>query len=69
MPKKILGIFSTNKLIWFHYALLVGAAFLGFYLGEQFLNLSTFSNTQMFIFWFVVLSISDQIIHKILGVD
>ena len=67
--RKIFGIFSTNLLIWFHYILLVGALFGGFYLGESYLNLSKLTTIQMFIFWFVVLSISDQLIHKILRVD
>lgn len=66
---KILGIFDKRPLIWFHYVLLVGALFGGFYLGEHFFNLSKLTTIQMFIFWFIVLSISDQLIHYLLGVD
>lgn len=67
--KKIFGIFDQRPLIWFHYILLVGALFVGFYFGEAYLNLSNLSTLKMFIFWFAVLSISDQLIHKIIGVD
>jgi len=66
---KIFGIFDRRPLIWFHYVLLVGALFGGFYLGQTYFNLSNLSTMKMFIYWFVVLSISDQLIHQIIGVD
>lgn len=66
---KIFGIFDRRPLIWFHYVLLVGALFVGFYAGEAYFGLSKLSPTEMFIFWFIVLSISDQLIHRIIGVD
>jgi hypothetical protein len=66
---KIWGLFDRRPMIWFHYVLLVGAMFGGFYLGERYLGLSGLTTAQMFIFWYVVVSISDQIIHKIIGVD
>lgn len=67
--KKIFGIFDRRPLIWFHYVLLVGALFGGFYLGQTYFNLSNLSTLKMFIYWFVILSISDQLIHRIIGVD
>lgn len=68
---KIFGIFSKNPMIWFHYILLVGALFLGFYIGDRYFNLSGLSTFYMFIFWYIVVSISDQLIHSkyILNVD
>lgn len=67
--KKIFGIFDKRPLIWFHYVLLVGVLFSGYYLGEFLFDLSTTSWYIMFIWFFVVISIGDQIIHKILSVD
>lgn len=69
--RKIFGIFDTRFLIWFHYVLLTGGLFAAFYLGEKFIGLSKLNNWQMFIFWFLVLSITDQLIHSkyILNVD
>jgi hypothetical protein len=67
MAKK--KLFSREPLIWFHYVLLVGAMFGGFYLGEKYLVLSNQSTLWMFVFWFIVVSVSDQIIHYVLGVD
>jgi hypothetical protein len=67
--EKLLGIFDKRIKIWFHYVLLVGALFGGFYLGESFFNLSKLNTFQMFIFWYIILSVSDQLIHYLIGVD
>lgn len=61
---KIFGIFDTRIIIWVHYLILVGGLFLGFYIGETFFNLSKLSYLGMFIFWFVWVSFSDQLIHS-----
>lgn len=67
--KKILGIFDKRPLIWFHYVLLVGVLFGGYYLGEYLFSLSSVSNWIMFLWFYIVISIGDQLIHFILGVD
>ena len=69
--KKILNIFDTRIMIWFHYILLTGGLFISFYLGEKYLNLSNLSTVQMFIYWFLTISIIDQLIHSkyVLNVD
>lgn len=67
---KFLGIFDKRPLIWFHYVLLVGALFGGFYLGDFLIpNFSQLNIGLMFVFWYLVISISDQLIHAIIGVD
>jgi len=67
--KKILGIFSKEPLIWFHYVLLIGVLFLAYYIGDYLINLSTASWYIMAVWFYLFISIGDQIIHKILGVD
>lgn len=73
--KKLLGIFSKNPLIWFHYILLVGVLFVAFfglnYLGivQMDSELSVQKWIVLFIWYYAFISIGDQIIHKIIGVD
>lgn len=67
--KKFLGIFSKNPMIWLHYVILTGALFGGYYLGDYLFNLSYTEWYWMALWFFVVISVSDQLIHKILGVD
>jgi len=69
--KKLFDIFDTRLMIWFHYVLLVGALFVGFYIGDRYFNLSNLGFIGMFIFWYIVVSLSDQLIHSkyILNVD
>ena len=67
--KKILGIFDRRPLIWFHYVLLVLAVYGAFILGEALFKVSEWGIVPMLLFWFVALSVSDQIIHVLLGVD
>lgn len=67
--KKILGIFDRRPLIWFHYVLLIGVLFGGYYLGDLIFNLSNIEWYYMAVWFFVVLSVSDQLIHRVLGVD
>jgi len=63
---KILGIFSKEPLIWFHYVLLVGIILIYYkYMGVKIANMDW-----MFVLGlYLVISLSDQIIHKILNVD
>jgi len=56
-------IFSRDIWIWIHYILLVFALFGGFYIGQEYFNLNNLSTFKMFIYWFIVISISDQLIH------
>jgi len=71
-PKRI---FSREPLIWFHYVLLVSVIFLAHYLSgitgvEGLVQTSPFFGwIVLFIWYYVFVSIGDQFIHKILGVD
>ena len=67
MVKLLFGFIDNRKIIWFHYLLLTGLLFLGFYFGEKYLKLSTWNYFFMFIFWFVILFLGDNIVHKIIG--
>ena len=69
MTQKILGIFSKDPLIWFHYILLVGALFGLHWLGGTLFNLDYKPWYFMVIWYFVGLSLSDQLIRKVIGVD
>lgn len=69
MAPKILGIFDRRPLIWFHYILLIGILFLSHYIGTLYFNLDSQSYTFMAIWYFLWISIGDQLIHYILGVD
>lgn len=67
--KKLFGIFDKRPLIWFHYVLLLGVIFGAYYLGD-FLLQETFNKLWVMAVWFYVfISVGDQLIHKILGVD
>lgn len=66
--KKFLGIFDRRPLIWFHYVLLLGILTLSYYVGDYLFN--NFQSLYIMLPWlFVWLSVGDQLIHKILGVD
>lgn len=75
--KKLFGFIDQRPLIWFHYVLLVGATFAGFYLvdffglPQQAGDAGVLSSTWIFLFGFYVvwIGVSDQIIHRVLGVD
>lgn len=67
--KKILGIFDRRITIWIHYIILVISSYLIFKITEIYSDINSWGILRMFIFWFIVISILDQIIHKILGVD
>ncbi len=67
--KKILNIFDTRTLIWFHYFLLIGILFLSHYVGNLYFDLDKQSYLYMGIYYYIWISIGDQLIHKILGVD
>lgn len=67
--KKWLGFIDKRPLIWLHYVLLLGILFGAYFLGD-FLFGSLFNNLWVMGIWFFVfLSIGDQAIHFILGVD
>lgn len=69
MKKRILGIFDKRPLIWGHYMLLAGVLLLMRYVGVKYLELDTKGNFYIFIYYFLVISISDQLIHHLLKVD
>jgi hypothetical protein len=69
MRRKILGIFDKRPLIWFHYVLLVGALYGSWYLGDYLFKESFIEWYIMLPFFFITLSVADQLIHKILKVD
>lgn len=68
-------LFSREPLIWFHYALLIFIIFLAHWLsGLIGLEGYVMSNhwlgwTLLFIWYYVFVSVGDQIIHYILKVD
>jgi hypothetical protein len=75
--KKWFGFIDSRPLIWFHYVLLVGATFAGFYVVDYFGlpmqadNAGLFSQVWILLFAFYVvwIGVSDQIIHRVLKVD
>lgn len=71
--KKLFGILDKRPLIWLHYVLLTLVVMLGIYFnffGFQFYKTITLKNFFMaFIPYFLLISLSDQLIHRILGVD
>lgn len=67
--KKLFGIFDKRPLIWFHYVLLVGVLFASYFTGDYLINLNSKSYFIMAIWFYAWISIGDQLIHKILGVD
>jgi len=67
MAKKILGFLSKEPLIWLHYALLLLVLWFGVLINNAYLSQSHIVWT--FLFLYIVISLGDQAIHKILGVD
>ena len=73
--KKILGIFDKRPLIWLHYFILTGVLFLAFFTanfsGLVGVNESVSAGKWilLFIWYFLFISIGDQLIHWVLGVD
>lgn len=67
--KKLFGLFDKRWKIWFHYVLLVLLLFPEYFLGRTIFGNSFNNFFIMFIWFFVFLSLGDQLIHKILGVD
>jgi hypothetical protein len=72
MKRKLL---SREPLIWFHYALLVFVIF-GTHWLSQIIGLESYLMTNkwlgwtlLFIFYYIFLSLGDQLIHYILKVD
>mgnify|MGYP001582722080 CR=1 FL=1 len=59
---KLKYIFDKKIETYIHYLILTAFLFFAFYLGDYFLSLSDISPVLMFIYWFVVVSFSDQII-------
>lgn len=71
--KKFLGIFDKRPLIWFHYVLLTIIVLITWYISIVGINfytqLSWIQYAKDFLIFYLVISISDQFIHLILGVD
>lgn len=67
--KKILGIFDKRPLIWFHYILLIMILFASYYSGAYLININETKWYIMFTWFFIWVSIGDQLIHNFLGVD
>jgi len=67
--EKIFGIFDRRPLIWFHYVLLVGVLFLSHYVGNTYFDLDNKDYVFMAVWYYVWISVGDQIIHKIIGAD
>jgi len=67
--KKLFGIFDKRPLIWFHYVLLTGGLFGLHYLGDILFKLDTQAWYYMFIFYFLGLALTDQLIHAVIRVD
>lgn len=69
MTKKWLGFLDKRPLIWFHYVLLVGVLYGSWYLGNYLFDDSFKQWFVMLPWFFLTVSLGDQLIHKILGVD
>lgn len=76
MAKKLLfGFLDKRPLIWFHYVLLTGVLFGAFFLLNKIgfieidSQLSTSSWIFLFIWYYLFISLGDQIIHRVLNVD
>ncbi len=65
--KKIFGMFSRKPLIWFHYSLLLLFLYLGVLFNNSYLSDVNWIWTT--IFFYIVISLGDQVIHKILNVN
>ena len=72
---RLYGIFDKRPLIWFHYVLLTGVLFGAFYAASYFgivtqtQPLSGMKWLGLFLWYFAFISIGDQLIHRVLGVD
>jgi len=64
MGDKFLGIFDKRPLIYFHYVLLVGVLWLALEVVP-----STFGYWSIWGWIFVWITVGDQLIHYVLGVD
>lgn len=79
MSKKYLGILDKRPLIWFHYFLLVGIIFFTYWISSISGIMGLISSSGilikslgwilLFILYYFFISIGDQLIHFILGVD
>jgi len=69
MKKKILNFLDRRPLIWFHYVLLVVLLYGSWYLGDIIFAESFIEFWIMAPWLFIWLSIGDQLIHAMIGVD
>lgn len=76
MKKKFLGFLDKRPLIWFHYVLLTSIVSILIFLMDKTVSPPMyrpfFENTNWYVaipLLFLTISISDQLIHKLLGVD
>jgi len=67
---KIIGIFTTNPLLIFHYFLLTGVLFIAHEFSSPLEQIAMQGNyIPLFLFYVIVFYIGDSLIHYILGVD
>ncbi len=67
--KKLFGFLDKRPMIWFHYVLLLGVLFASWYTGD-FLFQENFTKLWLMSVWFYAwISIGDQLIHCVIGVD
>jgi len=70
--KKIFGVFTTNKLLIFHYFLLVLVLFIAHNYStyfENMVNINWYSNIPLFLYYVLWFYVGDQIIHAIIKID
>jgi len=71
--KKLLPLLFKSA--WFHYLLLTGVLFLDFFTANWlgFVSMNSELSTQkwilLFVWYYIFISIGDQFIHRIIGVD
>lgn len=67
--KKWLGFIDKRPLIWGHYVLLIGILYGAYYLGDLVFG-SIFTKWYIMLPWFFIfISLGDQAIHFVIGVD
>lgn len=63
---RIKTIFDNKLEVYFHYLILTAFLFFAFYVGDYFLDIGNIAPFWMFVYWFAVITFSDQIIKYVL---